>query len=189
MGDSSLTPAFTYFYIAHDAWGEATRFVKEDAQHHLHYVPEGASVYDIAGKAGSWLGRTGNTLTGLVIVAHGSPGRFVLGKEVTADNAGALGGWLQSFFEDPSNGIKVFGCNSAADSTTKINGSTYGQANRLEWKGVSHQGYELLLSLAKASGQVVEGALHAQAIADMKLINTCRRVFPDGRLQTFVGTK
>jgi hypothetical protein len=55
------------------------------------------------------------------------------------------------------------GCESAADSVQII--GKYQQANPLNDPSLSHRGYELLLALAQASTQIVEGALYGQSIA------------------------
>ncbi|NJD08381.1 MAG: hypothetical protein FIA97_18075 [Methylococcaceae bacterium] len=185
MSDLSLTPAFTYYYVAHDVWGQVSGQIQSNATRQLQYVPAGSSVYSTAGIAGTWLGKNGKTLTRLVIVGHGSPGRFFLGEEITSDNIAALGGWLYSFFESDSAGIQILGCNSAADSTTVIGKYEYGQANPLSDTSLSHKGHELLQALAKASEQKVEGALHGQAVAGLRLRGMCRRVYPDGRFKIF----
>jgi hypothetical protein len=185
MSDLTLTPAFTYYYVAHDFWGQVSGQIKNDSTHQLQYVPKGSSPCSTAGKAGTWLGNAGKTLTRLVIIGHGGPGQFFLGEEITSENIAPLGGWLYSFFESDSSGIQILGCNSAADSTQVIGKYEYGQAHPLNDPSISHRGYALLRELAKASSQSVEGALHGQAIAGLRLRSMCRRVYPDGKSQLF----
>ena len=77
------------------------------------------------------------------------------------ENIAPLNGWLSSFFEKDSV-IQILSCNAAADSTQRVGKYNFGQANDPNARGISHRGYELLLKLARASGQRVEGALHGQ---------------------------
>jgi hypothetical protein len=183
-------PPLHYFFVAHNLWGSVTQKIKDSQTVHLQFVPEGSNVYDTAGKAGAWLGKNWRKLNYLTIIAHGSPGQFTLGENVTSANIAPLGGWLYSFFEphagnDPC--IQIIGCNAAADSTAKIGRYTFGQANDLKYQGVSHVGYNLLLELAKASSQKVEGPLHALSQETFRLLMTCRRVFPNGSTELFVA--
>lgn len=181
----TLTPGFNYYFVAHNVWGQVSGQIKNDSTHQLQYVPEGSSPYSTAGKAGAWLGKAGKTLTSLIIVGHGGPGQFFLGEKITSENIAPLGGWLYSFFEPDSSGIKILGCSSAADSSEVIGDYEYGQANPLNDSSLSHRGYELLRELAKASNQTVEGALYGQAIAGLRLRNMCRRVYPNGQSKIF----
>ena len=183
----TLTPAFNYYYVAHNVWGDVISQVKEDENHHLQYVAAGTSVYSTAGKAGSWLGNAKKKITRLMIVAHGSPGTFFLGQDITSENIAPLGGWLYSFFEQNAAGIQILGCNSAADSTQVIGQYEYGQAHPLNEVSLSHRGYELLRALAGAARQKVEGALHGQSKVGLTLRMTCRRVYPNGAQQLFVA--
>ncbi|ACK51705.1 hypothetical protein Msil_2786 [Methylocella silvestris BL2] len=179
--DLTLTPAFTYYYVSHEVWSEVSSQIANDDRHQLQFVAQGSSVYDTAGKAGTWLGRAGKRLTRLVIAAHGGPGSFVLGENVTSKNVAPLGGWLYSFFESDAAGIDILGCTSASDEKPqRIGQYEYGQANPLGDVSLSHQGYNLLRSLAVASRQTVRGALNGQLMAGLRLRSTCRKVDPNG---------
>jgi hypothetical protein len=175
-----------YYYVAHDLWGDISGRVQNSQANQLQYVPEGTDVYSTAGKAGSWLGKNDRRISRLLIFAHGSPGSFLLGKEITSENIAPLGGWLSSFFEKDSV-IQILSCNAAADSTQRVGKYNFGQANDPNARGISHRGYELLLKLARASGQRVEGALHGQEKVKLSLTMTCRRVYPNGKNELFVG--
>jgi hypothetical protein len=179
--------AFNYYYVSHELWGKISGLIKNDKANQLQFVAQGTSVWSTAARAGKWLGDHGRRITRLVIYAHGAPGQFLLGQQITSENVAALGGWLSSFFEKDSV-IQILSCNAAADSTQTIGKYKFGQANDPKWGGsISHRGYELLLELARASGQRVEGPLHGQAIDFLSLAMTCRRVFPDGRYELFVA--
>ena len=136
-------------------------------------------------KAGAWLHNAGVQLGILLIVAHGSPGQIELGQTLTSNNVAPLGGWLQSFFESDATGIRVLGCECAADSSQIISGLWRGQDHPRGDASMSHRGYELLLSLAQASRQKVEGALNRQEIEPMRLQGPCRRVLPTGQSVIF----
>ena len=185
MDDFTLTPGFSYYYVSHELWGKVSGQIKNDDTRHLQYVPSGSSVYSTAAKGGAWLSQARQTLTRLVIVGHGSPGQFFLGENITSGNIAPLGGWLSSFFESDSTGIQILGCQAAADSSQRIGGYEYGQAHPLSEQSLSHQGYELLRELARASNQTVEGALYGQSIVGVRLKNMCRRVYPDGTDEIF----
>ncbi len=185
MNDLTLTPAFTYYYVADEVWSQVSGQIKNDDTHQLQFVPKGSSVYSTAGKAGSWLGKAGKTLTRLIMIGHGAPGQFFLGEQITSENIAPLGGWLYSFFEDNAAGIQILGCSAAANSMQTIGAYEYGQANPLNDVSLSHRGYLLLRRLARASRQTVEGALYGQAIAGLRLRGMCRRVDPNGKNQIF----
>lgn len=180
----TLTPGFTYYFVAHDVWGQVSAEVSNDATHQLQYVPQGTRAMAAAGRAGSWLGQSRKRLTKLCIVGHGGPGRVFVGQWLTSADVAPLGGWLSSFFDADSEGIKILGCTSAADAVQYIGGYEVGQ-DQTPFPGLARPGYELLLALAAASGQIVEGALNGQLIKGLRLRSRCRRVWPNGATTTF----
>jgi hypothetical protein len=185
MGNGpTLTPGFAYYFVAHDVWGQVSSEIGNDATHQLQYVPEGTSAVAAAGRAGSWLGEHRKRLTKLCIVGHGGPGKVHVGRWLTSDDIAPLGGWLYSFFDEDSEGIKILGCTSAADDVQYIAGYEVGQ-DHTKFTGLSRPGYDLLAALSKASEQIVEGALNGQLIKGLRLRSRCRRVWPNGATATF----
>jgi hypothetical protein len=126
-------------------------------------------------------------MTLLTIIAHGVPGGFALGESVTSRNVAPLGGWISDHFEQSAWGSRILGCNAAADSTQRIGRCSIGQASPLTDYALSHQGYDLLRTLACAARQKVEAPLQALPVKYIKLglAMTCRRVYPNGSQELF----
>ena len=116
--------AFTYWMVSHDVQHMVAPEIEKLSKtyvkfrdYHMQVVPNGMDTYSSAGVACSWLGERTQNIFKLKIVAHGGPGSFMLGVNVTSDNAAPLGGWFRSFFEGSAdNGIEILGCACAADS-------------------------------------------------------------------------
>lgn len=177
----TLEPGFTYYYVDAAAWG-ATRaqMAEQGDRHRLQYVPRGQGVMSTAGKAGAWLGKRGQRITRLAVVAHGKPGEFTLGIKINAGNAAPLGGWLSSFFDPEAIGIELVSCEAAADSSERIGDKWFGQMNDPRGYGVSHAGYQLCATMAAAAGQMVTGALYRLPVLTLSLQGPCRFVRPNG---------
>lgn len=182
--DLTLRPAFNFYYVSDQVWSAVSSQVQENDRNHLQLVNAGANPMHAAGNAGTWLARADKKITNLYIVAHGAPGEFTLGVNVTADNVAPLGGWLRSFFE-PDGRIRILGCECGADDRTTIGGYVYGQRNPINAKGISHRGYLLMKELAVASQQTVEAPLNGQLIVPLGLKMTSRRVLRNGAESIF----
>ena len=182
-----LQEAFNYYYVSHQVWGKVNGQIKNDSRNQLQLVTNGTRPMDAAGRAATWLHEHDKRLTQLNIVAHGGPGSFTLGVDITKDNVAPLGGWLASFFDGGiGTGIQILGCQCAADSVQTINGANIGQVHPAD-RGLSRRGYLLLLELANASRQKVEAGLNEQSIDPLGLKSMCRRVFPGGNQSFFNG--
>lgn len=186
---NSITPGLTYYLVAHDLWGAVNKKFHDGVDVHLQFVPKGASPHDTAGKAASWLYKNNRTITRLVVIAHGKPGQFFLGREIKGENVGQLVGWLADFFKVPMGfaGIQIVGCNAAADSIEKVGQYYFGQIHPADDPSMSHRGFELLKTMARAANVMVEGPLHALSQETFELKMTCRRVAPAGWQTTFVA--
>lgn len=186
---NSLAPGLTHYLVAHDLWGAVNNKLHDGVGVHLQFVPKGASPYDTAGKAATWLHKNNLPIMKLVIIAHGKPGQFFLGREITSENVGQLVGWLKDFFKVPRGyaGIQIVGCNAAADSIQKVGRYNFGQIHPVEDTSMSHRGFDLLRNMARAANVMVEGPLHALSQESFELKMTCRRVAPAGWQETFVA--
>jgi len=93
---------------------------------------------------------------------------------------------LYSFFESDAAGvgITILGCNAAADDVQKVGKYERGQVNTGDRYG-SYRGYYLLAELARASSQIVDGALDGQFKGGLRLRSYCRRVWPNGQWRVF----
>jgi len=177
-------PGFHYYYVAHNLWDIVRSQRREGSSCHLQLVPKGQDVYDTAGAAGSWLGKSGlQRIHGIFIVGHGGPGHVIVGQKLTASKIAPLGGWLSSFMM-PDARIRILGCNSAADGDETIGRFVFGQMNSDPYK---RPGYDLLFALANASDRITEGALNGQSHTPLGLKMGCRRVFPNGKDVRFLG--
>jgi hypothetical protein len=178
-----LAPGFSYFYV-HETVAPIVRGQrKESSICHVQVVKERQRPLDTAGAAGSWLGRNGiENITQLFIVGHGGPGRVIVGQELTSKTIVPLGGWLGSFL-DPTCKIRILGCSSAADSELRHGRFLVGQMSQSN----DRPGYDLLYGLARATNRIVEGALNGQSNTPLGLKGGCRRVYPDGRQERFLG--
>jgi hypothetical protein len=157
---------FFYYIVSHALWDDVSSQIKSDDNHHLQRVPLGTHVPNIATAAATWLSRVGKKMTLLTIIAHGVPGGSTLGEFVTSQNVAPLGGWISDHFANNAKGIRILGCNAAADSTQSIGSCAIGQASPLS-SSPSHQGYDLLRVLAGAARQKVEAPLQALPVNDI----------------------
>lgn len=179
-----LMPGFNFYYVSDQVKGDVLPQVKDSRTQHAMVVKTGTRPYDMAGAAGSWLARNKvSNITGLYLVGHGGPGSVRIGEQLTARNITPVAGWLQSFL-DPSCVVRILGCQAAADRADKVG---------IYWMGQMlpetqyRPGYDLLLTLARASKRPVEGALNGQSMWPLGLKTGCRRVFPNGKQEHFYG--
>ena len=178
-----LAPGFSYFYVDQNLAAIVTAQRRESSICHVQTVPTGQGPYDTAGAAGTWLGRKGSeNITQLFIVGHGGPGCVIVGQKLTSKTVIPLGGWLGSFL-DPTCKVRILGCSSAADSELPYGRFLAGQMSQSE----DRPGYDLLYGLARATNRIVEGALNGQSNTPLGLKGGCRRVYPDGRQERFLG--
>jgi hypothetical protein len=186
----SLQAGFSFYYVSDEVAVSVISQRPESDTCHVQVVSQGQDPYAAAGQAGAWLGSAGKqNITGLYLVGHGGPGSVTLGQNLTSANIAPLGGWLYSFL-DPSAVVQILGCECAADSTQNISGFTMGQQNPPNAGSNDdglHNGYNLLFALAKASQRKVEGALNGQSITPLGLKMGCRRVYPTGADEHFLG--
>lgn len=188
VGDAPLH----YYLVAHDLWKDAFQKFNGFRYIQLQFVPDGALPYSVASKACRWLHDNRLKMRKLKIIAHGKPGEFYLGQQISKDNAADLVGWLKDFFDVPHNetGIELVSCNSAADEVLPYGKYSMGQYNNPSDIGIPHVGYHFLLALARAANTIVAGPLHALSKELMELQMTCRRVSPAGyQEKVVIGAK
>lgn len=175
---------FHYYYVAADVWDIVRQQRRDGPNCHLQKVPERQDASTTAGAAGTWLAKNDiERIYGIFIVGHGGPGVVHVGKDLRADSIAPLGGWLRSFMM-PTARVRILGCTSAADGTQDIGRFTYGQMND---DPNNRPGYDLLYSLARAADRIAEGALNSQSNNPLGLKAGCRRVYPNGKDERFLG--
>lgn len=178
---NTLRPGFALYIVAAELWGQVYQKLRSSDRAGIVYIWDGLDPYTVAGRACKYLYEHDKRMTRLVLVAHGVPGSFKLGQDIDAGNADKLVSWLADLFDDDATGVEVVSCEALSDGVSIIGGRRYGYANDPRYSTAPLSGYNLGVALAKASNQVVTGALYRLSTeVKVALQGPCRRVKPSG---------